>query len=224
MVRFSPIALGCVVAIALTGVVQAIVEVGSFGALVDTGFGRAVLAKGVLLAALIGLGWANRSRLLPALRRLAAAAAQLGRAGRSLRRNLRAEVALIGGALVAAALMAGYSPPATESAGPVSGSEALADSLLEYTVEPAALGENEVHLYLFDAADGSQLQPREMSATASLPDRDIGPLQVDLRRAGPGHYVGDSVPFGVPGEWELDVEVRTTRFDQESAAIAVPIE
>ena len=44
--RFSPLALGCVLVLALTGTVQAIIEVGSFGALLDTGFGRAVVDQG----------------------------------------------------------------------------------------------------------------------------------------------------------------------------------
>ena len=46
----------------LTGVVQSIVEVGSFGALLDTAFGRAVLIKIVVALAIVALGFVNRQR------------------------------------------------------------------------------------------------------------------------------------------------------------------
>jgi putative copper export protein len=42
---FSPVALASVIALAVTGTAQAIVEVGGFPALVETGYGRAVVAK-----------------------------------------------------------------------------------------------------------------------------------------------------------------------------------
>ena len=221
--RFSPLALGSVIALAATGTIQAIVEVGSFPALVDTGFGRAVLAKIVLLLVLIGLGWANRNRLMPAIRRLAEAAEPLGRLGRTLRANLRIEVALIGLVLVASALLVGYAPSSESAKGPVSGSVTLGSSYLEYTVEPATVGFNQIHLYLFDADDGSQLDPKEVTATASLPDRDVGPLEIDLRKAGPGHYTTSAAQFGIAGDWELSVAVRTSRFDQNEADLTVPI-
>ena len=70
--RFSPIALACVVALAATGVVQALIDMGwSLSALTDTPFGRAVLIKVALLAVLVGLGAVNRQRVVPGLRRLA---------------------------------------------------------------------------------------------------------------------------------------------------------
>jgi copper transport protein len=224
LARFSPIALGSVIALALTGTIQAIIEVGSFPALVDTGFGRIVLAKILLLLILIGLGWSNRNRLMPAIRSLAGAASPLGRLGRRLRSNLRIEVALIGVVLGASALLVGYAPTSETAAGPVSGTATLGDAYLEYTVEPATVGSNQVHLYLFDADDGSQLDPKEVTATASLSDRDVGPLPIELRKAGPGHYTAPAAQFGIAGDWDLSVTVRTSRFDQDEAQLTVPID
>lgn len=220
--RFSPLALGCVVALALSGTVQAIVEVGSFGALLDTGFGRAVLIKAALLIALIGLGFMNRNRLLPAI--AAGAGRPPGTPGRRLRANLRLELLGIAAALVAAAMMTGYAPPSEAAKGPVSGSVTVGSNYLEYTVEPATVGANQLHLYLFDSGDGGQVEPQELTVTASLRSKDVGPIELDPREAGPGHFVVQRAAFGIAGDWTIEVTVRTSRFDQDEVEFDVPIE
>jgi len=221
--RFSPLALACVAALAVSGTVRAIIEVGSFSALVDTGFGRAVVVKAVVLLVLIGLGYANRNRLMPAIAERAAASQLTGGPGRRLRTNLRFEVAGIAVALLAASMMVGYAPPSEAASGPVSGSETVGLNYLEYTIEPATVGANEIHLYLFDSDDGSQVDPKELTATASLASADVGPLDIDLRKAGPGHYVSQRADFGIKGDWTVEVTVRTSRFDQDDVEIDVPI-
>ena len=55
------------------------------------------------------------------------------------------------------------------------------------------------------------------------PDRGIGPLEPDLRHAGPGHYVAPAAEFGAPGDWTVTVTVRTSRFDEDAAELEVPI-
>jgi copper transport protein len=61
--RFSPIALGCVSALVVTGTYQAWRNVGTFGALFDTTYGRLLLAKIAGMCALIALGYLARSRV-----------------------------------------------------------------------------------------------------------------------------------------------------------------
>ena len=93
--RFSRVALISVGAILLTGLVQAYVYVRHLDALIETGYGRAVLVKFLLLMVLIGIGAYNRRRSVPRLNRIAAGGESPGRAGLLLRRALRAEVALL---------------------------------------------------------------------------------------------------------------------------------
>ncbi|WP_238071928.1 CopD family protein, partial [Rhodococcus zopfii] len=60
--RYSTLAVWCVVALVATGVIDAAVRLGSVSALVDTGYGRIVLAKAVLLAGLVGVAsWWRRT-------------------------------------------------------------------------------------------------------------------------------------------------------------------
>jgi copper transport protein len=90
------------VAVVGTGVVRSINEVGSWGALFSTGYGRLVLVKVALIAALIGLGAVNRYRNVP----------RTGSSLGGLRRVSRTELVLAVGALGAAAGLATLVPPA----------------------------------------------------------------------------------------------------------------
>jgi cytochrome c oxidase assembly factor CtaG/putative copper export protein len=65
--RFSALALWCFVAMALSGVVNALVRI-RLGDLVHSGYGWLVLAKATALCALGFLGWRHRRRGLVALR------------------------------------------------------------------------------------------------------------------------------------------------------------
>jgi putative copper resistance protein D len=61
--RYSWLAGGCLLAVTATGVVNAVVRLDTWSALVDTGYGRLLVAKAVLLVALGGLGGLARRRL-----------------------------------------------------------------------------------------------------------------------------------------------------------------
>lgn len=61
--RFSRLAGGCLVAVALTGVLNALVRLESWGALLTTGYGWLVVAKAVFLVLLGVLGGLARRRL-----------------------------------------------------------------------------------------------------------------------------------------------------------------
>ena len=63
--RFSQLAFASVAILAVTGVLRAVPEVGSLGALVSTSFGVVLLIKTGLFAVLTGLAWRNRYRLVP---------------------------------------------------------------------------------------------------------------------------------------------------------------
>lgn len=92
--RLSALALGSVVVLGATGVTRAWWEVGALRHLWDTGYGRALLVKTVLLAGLVAIGWLNRRRL------------RLER----LRRTVPVELVLLGGLVVAVAFLTQLRP------------------------------------------------------------------------------------------------------------------
>lgn len=64
--RYSQLAVQCVAALVATGVIDAAVRLGSISALVETGYGRIVLAKAVLLGGLLVLASRWRRTWVPA--------------------------------------------------------------------------------------------------------------------------------------------------------------
>jgi copper transport protein len=92
--RFSRLALSAVALLLVSGIVQSIALVGAFDALVETAYGRLVLAKIVLFLGLISFGAYNQRRLLPRLRAVADGGEEPERAAALLRRSVACEVAL----------------------------------------------------------------------------------------------------------------------------------
>lgn len=225
LARFSPVALLCVVVILLTGVGQAYAYVRDLDNLLDTAYGRAVLIKLLLLVgALVPLAAYNRYRSVLRLRRIAAGGEAPGRTGLLLRRALRAEVALVVIVLGVTAALAGYAPATAVQSGPFSGSASLGPAELEVTVDPARVGSNQVHLYLFDAKTGAQFSRiKQLGVAASEPEESIGPLPLDARRAGPGHYTVQGAMLPVEGDWQLEVTMRVSAFDEYEADLEVPV-
>jgi copper transport protein len=223
--RFSPIALASVVAIAITGLVQAYIDVRRVADLFDTTYGLLVLAKMVLLVVLVGFGWVNRDRIIPRLRRLVGDAAAPGSVGVLARRSLRGELGVMLLVLGVTAALIAYAPPIDAAPGPFSTTTSLGPAELELSVEPAQVGLNEVHVYLIDAKDGSPFtKTKELTVDASLPAKGIGPLKLQVNKAGPGHYVVSGAQLSPGGTWVLEVTDRVSAFDEFEQKVSVPIE
>ena len=110
-----------------------------------------------------------------------------------LRRTLRAEVGLLAAVLTVTGVLAGYAPPSTAARGPVELRAPLGPSDLQVTIDPARPGINELHAYLFRRSDGApSTASKELTITARELERAIGPLELTLRTAGPGHPASTS--------------------------------
>jgi copper transport protein len=225
LARFSTLALVMVALIMATGLIQAYVYVRHLGDLLSTGYGRAVLAKFLLLLVVIGLASYNRSSLVPKLRRIAELGGAPGAPGVLLRRALRAEVALVAVVLGVTAALASYAPPVSAEAGPFSTTTVVGPTTLEMDVDPAEAGANQIHIYFFDAKTGAQYKRGvELTVEASLPSKRIGPLPLTVQDAGPGHYIIQNALLNVPGDWELDLTLRISKFDELTKRVEVPVE
>jgi copper transport protein len=222
--RFSRVALYAVIGLTASGVVQAIVHVDRWGALLDTAFGRSVSIKVVLMLAAVALGAVNQRRVVPRLRVLAGGREAPGGAGRLLRATVRAEVALLVVVLGVTGALVSYPPPSSLAGGPVARDTRIGPYDLQITVDPASPGANAVHLYLLRAKDGTPFDgTKELTVKAALPGKGVGPLPVEVHKAGPGHYVSDSTPLAPAGTWRLTIIDRVSEFDQYEAKVEVPV-
>ena len=104
--RFSVLALVCVLLLAESGLLNASLRVDGPAALVSSAYGALLLAKAILLAALIVLGWRQRQRAVP-----------LGDPSRTVLRLASFEVLLMGLALGLSVALSRTAPPAATASG-----------------------------------------------------------------------------------------------------------
>ncbi len=145
----------------------------------------------------------------------------------ALRRSVLVEVAVAAVVLALSAVLVG-TPPARSAVDrpvdvllPLEGNAGPSGSV-QISVDPARAGANTLHVYLFDDS-GRPTQPAAISVTLAEPSQELGPLDVDLEPAGPGHYVGDGMSIPGAGTWTLAVSVRLDEFTATTASTDFPV-
>ncbi len=212
---FSRIALACVVTLAVTGTIQAWREIGSVAAITSTRYGQLVLLKVVLFCGLVGLGYLARR----ALKRAAGGGSALVR----LRRTLLTEVT-VGASVLAATGVLIAQPPggvalAADHAKPRSTTVAVtASSNAVVEVDPGVHGDVQLTIQLTGG-----LKATSVSATATLPAKQLGPIPVKLQAVGPGSYSGSGVLLPAAGSWQINVTVQTSQFDASTAVATLRV-
>lgn len=220
--RFSALAAPALAVLILTGVVQSLIEVARWGALLDTPFGRSVLIKIGVAVLILALGAYNRQKLVPALKRLKGSP---GQTGVLLRRILVIELVLGAIALGATGALSSYAPSTALAGGPFSTTVNVGPARVEVTVDPARVGVNETHVYLFDRQTGAPYEAtEELRLTAEMPSKNIAKITLEPNVAGPGHYVINAASLGVAGDWTMEITVRVSDFDEYTSKFTVPID
>ncbi|HTR92746.1 MAG TPA: copper resistance protein CopC [Trebonia sp.] len=222
--RFSAIALGCVATIVASGAYQTWREVGSWGALFDTSYGRLIQAKIAGLGALIVLGYVAR-RLISRGR---FPGEGWERAMRRLRRGVAEELAFAAAILACTAMLVNTATGREAYAPTVSASQAFntggpgGTGIVHVFATPARLGPNTIQVYL-TTAGGRAFVPAQVTAALYFPARNLGPLPVTLTRTAPGQYKTDSAPVTFTGQWTLQIVVRSDAFDETSVTFPLAI-
>jgi copper transport protein len=246
--RFSLIATSAVATLVVTGVYLAWQRVGTWDALLGTSYGQLLAFKLAILGVLLWLGALSRGVVQrryaaksppveagkPGSGKAARLAEQSDQQARSrLRQSVRLEVGTAVAVLVMASLLVATPPGAVVSAEearaaapvpvPVLDEVALdEDRGVLVLVDPAQAGENRVVLEVVDPF-GNPREVPELRAAFVLPEQDLGPLPVDLIEISPGVYEAGQFRLPVPGDWRLDVTVRTSEIDSTTAQVDVPV-
>jgi copper transport protein len=226
---FSRVAFGAVAVLAVTGAYQAWRGVGTLEALTSTTYGRLVLLKIALFGALLLLG--NLSRLAVQRRYVRTVAyaltpdaldvepmpaQDLPAEVTRLRRSVVAEVGLAVAVLAATAVLVAEPPgkaaTAVAQAKPRSAAVALAaGARATVTVEPGRHGPVSVTVSV------SGVRPQQVTATASLLQKQLGPIPVPLTASAPGVYIASGVVLPSAGSWTFALTIRTSEFDASTA-------
>ncbi|MFI6702217.1 copper resistance CopC/CopD family protein [Streptomyces sp. NPDC050509] len=80
-------------------------------------------------------------------------------------------------------------------------------------LDPARSGVNVMDIYL-DDAEGKAMDVPEVKIAFTLTAEKIGPLPIVPVRAAAGKWTADPVLLPMPGDWKLQVTVRTSDIDQ----------
>ncbi|MFI8824150.1 copper resistance CopC/CopD family protein [Streptomyces sp. NPDC053431] len=84
---------------------------------------------------------------------------------------------------------------------------------VQLTLDPGRTGANALHLYVL-RPNGRPLDVPEVKVAFTLKEKEIGPLPVLPDRIQTGHWSATGVQLPMPGEWLMQVTVRTSDIDQ----------
>ena len=226
VVRFSRLAGISLAVVVLTGVARTVDELGGWGRLADSGFGRALDLKLILFAGLVALGALNRYRIVPLFR-----AGARRRATARLRRSVGAELGLATAVLAAAALLSQLAPgvpsgsgtarpgPAAPPVQRATGSDCATTVKVSLPVTPGAAGPNRFTAVVADFDTGGVL-PVDRVELAGTPvsHPDLGTARLELTEAPDGRWLGQSRLLSLAGRWNL-----TTTIQQAGGGVVVPL-
>jgi copper transport protein len=221
--RFSSIAFAAVVALVVTGVFQSWRQVGGLDALTQTTYGHLLLAKLALFVVMVGFGYLGRRWVQRGYRNESVdVGADDAEVVAGYRRSIRVETALGIAILAVTALLVNAQPARSALSQPYSAELVADDLLIDVTIDPAKAGPTDIHVYTLTAT-GAVAQVEELALELSLPERDLGPLEVPLERAGPGHFSAYDVEVPLPGDWTIEVRALVDDFTEATARDTVRI-
>jgi copper transport protein len=232
--RFSIVAVISVALLLFTGTVNAIIEVGRLGDLIDTGYGRALLAKLLLLLPLLGIAAYNAYLLRPDFTAAAEPDAPVRdrqslvqELERQLYRHIRYEVAVAVLVLAVVALLVQLTPTRGRLASPgqTEGSYVATtdadDLFVTFRITPNEPGFNTFEVYLaggVDAVEGLRLEFTNPGGFASEQRLPLDPSNP------PTFYIGQGPFLSEPGVWNIILNIRRSEGNDLRPQFVVDVE
>ncbi|HVW91625.1 MAG TPA: copper resistance protein CopC [Devosia sp.] len=208
--RFSAAIPALLFLLLAAGATLAIVQVGAPAELVESDYGRVLIAKLVLVAALLGLSAFNRFRLTkPAL-------ADSGLARRQLVRSIGVELAIMLAIFAVVALWRFTPPPRAlleAMAQPVSLELSGKEAMAEVTVTPGRAGPVTADITLM-GADMGPLQAQGVTVDFSNPAKKIEPIEREAKPAPGGKWHLDGLTLPVGGTWRIELDILVSDFKE----------
>jgi copper transport protein len=219
--RFSLLAVFSVATLITAGTIRGYQEVRAFHGLWDTRYGQLLLVKIALVLPLLLLGLYNNRYAVPRLKKQIASVVEQRRFLRAAGTELAIMAAIVG---VTAVLVT--EPPAKAS---ISAAKYATDTIpigpleLNYLIDPAKTGPNVIHLYFYRPKSGFPAGVDDAKMSATLPRKNLGPLQIPLTRIVPSHYTTSAGVFPEAGDWQVTFEIRRGQFQSYTQTVTVSI-
>jgi copper transport protein len=226
--RFSPIAMACVLVLALTGVMQSAAFVGSVEALLSTSYGRALLSKIALFVALIGIGAFHQFVISPHLNAWRAKAEAQEVVARRFRMSISAEVAVSALVLIAAGAMTALPPARDANLGPdvqraMVQTQLANDLTLTLGTVTSWPRLSQLALRVTDAS-GQPVEGIEKAVLrASHTAMDMGVSEIPLETYGSGNFVAQTNQLSMLGDWQVEAIVRRAGMPDARAKFTISV-
>jgi len=178
----------------VTGVVQGLHLSGGLGRVLDSNYGKLLVAKTIAVGVVILFGSAARKKLA-------------GSQSNSISSVIRKESAVVVVVIALTALMVAEAPQVTSDSVSTSFSTTLIQGNIftELQVEPAVVGPSQVHVIL--TPPGGALTPvLNVQVRFELPSRSIPPIPVTMVAVGPNHWIG-VIQLPYAGKWTMEARV-----------------
>ncbi|MFF5283187.1 copper resistance protein CopC [Streptomyces sp. NPDC013171] len=85
--------------------------------------------------------------------------------------------------------------------------------VVRLSLDPGRTGANALHIFV-ERPNGKPLDVPEIKLALTLEAKNVGPLPVAPDRIQTGHWSAGGVQIPMPGEWKIQVTVRTSEIDQ----------
>ena len=199
LMRWSAVATVAVVLLIGTGTAQSLRSINDIGELTATWYGKLLLIKLGLVAVMLLLALAGRTRV--------------HRAGSSLtllRRSVAGELALGVAVLVVTSSLSTTAPAKDTYSPALHRTVHAAQVVVRVDIPHTRRGEQQITLHFSDAS-GRPFRPVKVSGAYYEDDKNLGPLPVDYRQSG-AVATGNAIVL-VPGTWRLRIIVQTSDVD-----------
>jgi copper transport protein len=216
--RFSRAILPVVAVLVVAGIGLAIIQVRTPTALVDTTYGRLLLAKLVLLLFLFTLAAINRWRLT------APAEAGGTEVQRRLVRSIAVEMLIVLAVFGVAAAWRFTPPPralAIAAMQPVSIHIHTQKAMADLSITPGHTGPVSASIVIM-TGDFGPLDAKQVTLVLSKPDSGIGPIKRPATKPGDGSWRVEDLVIPVPGRWTARIDILVSDF--EIVKIEAPID
>jgi copper transport protein len=225
--RFSLLALIAWGVMGFTGLYSAWLQVGNIPALTGTPYGQTLILKLILIVPLLALGAFN---LVVVTRKLRCAETEERAEGWSNHfvSALIAEAVIVTLLLGVVGMLIG-TPPARQVVEQQAGSLRIALEGSGQTgtliITPGTVGPNQYQLEFGSGHEAHLRNPGVTDATLrlSLPERQTGQIDVQLIAAPSGGYEARGTELAFPGDWQMQVTVRTPGQPEWVVATTQPI-
>lgn len=207
--RFSAIAVPLVGLLVLSGLVLAIIQLGSLSALVETRYGIILSIKLALVLLLLCCAAVNRFLFTPAVQ-------ANHKNTRWLTTSVLIECGLAVGILAAVAGWRFTPPPRVLVASVVTPLSVHLHSdaaMFQVLVSPGRVGSNDFVLQLM-TTDAAVLPAKEATLILGLPERGIEPIERRATLGGDGTWHVRGVTLPVAGRWQMQIDALVTDFQK----------